>query len=313
MQQQSGLNMAIFRSVTFYLGMAGIAAAALLIAKLTVPPPVAVHLLPPINPFEHTIAASAIIEAVDKNIEIGTPVSGLIKEMHVQVGEKVEEGQILFRIDDRDLHASLLVQRANAAVARANHLRVVDQLSRLESIEDPRAISQEELNTKRSDAAVGLAQVEAAEAQITHTILMLDRLCILAPSSGTILQSNIRKGEFVQSGGAAAMILGNLLRLHVRADIDEESASHVVPHAKASAFPKNSSSIEIPLRFERIEPYVIPKRSLTGKSDEKVDTRVLQVIYSFDSPISFPLYVGQQVDVFIERPVTKKDADAVSL
>jgi len=57
---------------------------------------------------------------------------------------------------------------------------------------------------------------------------------------------------------------------------------------------------QIPLTFVRIEPYVVPKKSLTGDNAERVDTRVLQVIYRFDRP-SFPVYAGQQVDVFIER------------
>jgi HlyD family secretion protein len=55
------------------------------------------------------------------------------------------------------------------------------------------------------------------------------------------------------------------------------------------------------LQFERFEPYVIPKISLTGQSTECTDTRVLQGIYSFD-PAELPVYVGQQVDVFIEAP-----------
>lgn len=54
------------------------------------------------------------------------------------------------------------------------------------------------------------------------------------------------------------------------------------------------------MKFERIEPYVISKVSLTGASTERVDTRVLQVIYSLRRPANPPIYVGQQVDVFIE-------------
>jgi hypothetical protein len=46
----------------------------------------------------------------------------------------------------------------------------------------------------------------------------------------------------------------------------------------------------------------VPKVSLTGSSTERVDTRVLQVIYSLTRPSDPPLYVGQQVDVFIEAP-----------
>jgi HlyD family secretion protein len=45
----------------------------------------------------------------------------------------------------------------------------------------------------------------------------------------------------------------------------------------------------------------VPKVSLTGQSTERTDTRVLQAIYSFD-PAALPVYVGQQMDVFIEAP-----------
>jgi HlyD family secretion protein len=293
--------MTIFRSLTFYLALVGITLAIILIKKLTIPEPQAAHFDPAINPFERTIAASGIIEAIDKNIEIGVPQSCIVKEVYIKVGDPVQTGQLLFRLDDRDLLAQLLVQKAQVAVSAANLMRLKDQLRRLESVEDRRAISQEELTTRRADVIIAKAQLEAAEAQVTHTILMLERLSICAPQNGIILQNNIRKGEFVEAGRTSAMILGNLERLQVRAEVDEQNASYILPHAAASAFPKNNSSLEIPLRFERIEPYVIPKQSLTGTSNERVDTRVLQVIYSFDHPLSFPLYVGQQVDIFIEN------------
>jgi hypothetical protein len=50
----------------------------------------------------------------------------------------------------------------------------------------------------------------------------------------------------------------------------------------------------------RVEPYVIPKQSLTGDNSERVDTRVLQVIYALPEKMASPLYVGQQMDVYIE-------------
>jgi hypothetical protein len=52
------------------------------------------------------------------------------------------------------------------------------------------------------------------------------------------------------------------------------------------------------LRFVRVEPYVIPKRNLTGDSTERVDTRVLQVIFSLDPGAR--VYAGQQLDVFVD-------------
>src|SRR5206468_780282 len=73
------------------------------------------------------------------------------------------------------------------------------------------------------------------------------------------------------------------------------------PESRAKAFLRGNRDLSTDLKFVRVEPYVVPKRSLTGESTERVDTRVLQAIYSF-KPESLPVYVGQQMDVFIEAP-----------
>jgi hypothetical protein len=102
--------------------------------------------------------------------------------------------------------------------------------------------------------------------------------------------------------------LGDTETLQVRADIDEVNAPLVMPGSPAVAYLKGFTDKAIPLTFDRIEPYIVPKRSLTGDNRERVDTRVLQVIYRFEKP-SFSVYVGQQVDVYIERssnPVESK-------
>ena len=89
--------------------------------------------------------------------------------------------------------------------------------------------------------------------------------------------------------------------LHVRADVDEQNAMDVVSGLDATFSLKSDSSRKFKVQFVRIKPYVIPKVSLTGASTERVDTRVLQVIYKLDKPKDQNLYVGQQVDVFIAR------------
>jgi HlyD family secretion protein len=68
---------------------------------------------------------------------------------------------------------------------------------------------------------------------------------------------------------------------------------------------RGNPSQQTTLEFVRSEPYVVPKRSLTGGSTERVDTRVLQVIYRF-KPDGFPIHVGQQMDVFIEASPNSK-------
>jgi HlyD family secretion protein len=97
------------------------------------------------------------------------------------------------------------------------------------------------------------------------------------------------------------VLFGDDTRLHVRVDLDENDAWRVQPGAAAFAFVRSNPDLKTPLQFERIEPYVVAKLSLTGASTERTDVRVLQVIYSFD-PAALPVYVGQQMDVVIQAP-----------
>src|SRR5262249_22487285 len=121
---------------------------------------------------------------------------------------------------------------------------------------------------------------------------------------GRILQANIRLGEYAQSGPLPKplMVFGSVSVLNVRTDVDEHEAWRGPADAAAHATGRGSRGTPIPPRFVRFEPYVVPKKSLTGDSTERVDTRVLQVIYQVDGD-KVPLYVGQQLDVFIEGPV----------
>jgi hypothetical protein len=95
------------------------------------------------------------------------------------------------------------------------------------------------------------------------------------------------------------MLLGGGNRMNLRIDVDEYDAWRVKPGASAVAYVRGHPDMEIVLRYEYTEPYVVPKTSLTGHSTERTDTRVLQVVYSF-AQTGFPLYIGQQLDAFIE-------------
>jgi hypothetical protein len=103
------------------------------------------------------------------------------------------------------------------------------------------------------------------------------------------------------------MIFGAGKGLHVRADIDESEAWRVRAGTPAVASLRGNSRIRLPLDFVRFEPYVIPKKSLTGDVSERVDTRVLQVIYRF-TDAKPEVFDGQQLDVFIETTLDRKGA-----
>jgi multidrug efflux pump subunit AcrA (membrane-fusion protein) len=151
------------------------------------------------------------------------------------------------------------------------------------------------------DKKIAQAAVDQADAQVKQTQTELDRCLVRAPVDGVVLQVNVRPGEYVGTPpGQALMVLGAIdKKVHVRVDIDEHDIPRFKKGAPAKASLRGSPHVSYPLEFVRVEPYVIPKKSLTGDNTERVDTRVLQVIYALDTT-DRPIFVGQQMDVFID-------------
>ena len=146
------------------------------------------------------------------------------------------------------------------------------------------------------------ADLDSEMATANQQHVALGMLTVRAPADGKILQVNNREGEYLSNAQATSPVLfGNTGSLLIRVDVDEINASHFEPGSTATAALKGDSSRRFPLQFVRVIPYMVPKESLTGSNSERVDVRVLQVEYRFDPP-PFPVYVGQQVDVFIDTP-----------
>ncbi len=224
--------------------------------------------------------------------------------------------------------------RARVKEAEANLEDLRMQLGNAERVTVGSAISLEELNRRRyavqagearvaqakynlelleagawkPDLALARAEIARAEADVSAASVEIDRLTIRAPVEGSILQVNIRPGEYAQGGilPQPLILMGDLKRLHVRVDIDENDAWRFRSDSSAFAFVRGNPQLKTALTFEYVEPYVVPKRSLTGDSNERVDTRVMQVLYSFNQE-ELRVFPGQLMDVYIEdradRPV----------
>jgi multidrug efflux pump subunit AcrA (membrane-fusion protein) len=303
-------------SILPLLSAAGFLFATYVVVSGSQPTPVAEAVAEPASaPFNTFIAGSGIIEAKSQNIAIGTPLSRIVAKVAGKVGDKIKADMPLFYLDDRDTLAELAIKRADLAKAKADagvalaslaDAKALNELA--QAITDSRAISGEELIKRRNALAVARAKLDSAlayvrqgEAGLANTQSTLDRLVVRAPIDGEVLQVNIRPGEFAQAGGltTALLVLGDLEQLHVRVDIDESDVWRFDKNGKAVAFLRGNRDFKAELKLAYIEPYVVPKKSLTGDSTERVDTRVLQALYSFERQL-LPVYVGQQMDVFIE-------------
>ncbi len=288
-------------------------------------PPVA----PPSSNFRTRVAAVGLIEASSENISIGSHLPGIVAEVLVKVGDTVEAGAPLFRLDTRHLEARLAeakgqllsreasVRTAEAQVTTAQAAQSEARLNfrNAEAMKDGRGLSTEERTRRRTaldsananviaaQAAVAAAQADVSAAAATVEVVSTDlaRSTVTAPIPATVLQVKLLPGEAVTTGPSNQpyLLLGNLSPLHIRVDVDEHEAWRVEPAKAAEAQVRGNTALRAKLRFVRFEPYVIPKASLTGAATERVDTRVLQIIYELKAP-DLRLFPGQQMDVFIE-------------
>ncbi len=190
---------------------------------------------------------------------------------------------------DRDRYAYSIAKAANA--------RAVAELTKLKAGSWDREI------------AVAEAEVASAKATVEGARVNMERHTVNALVTGQVLQVSVRPGQYAgQLNNNVLLVLGDTGTLHVRADIDEQDLDRFVKGAKAFAYLRGRSEPVFELTPYRVEPYVIPKRNLTGENSERIDTRVLQVIYALPNSVKRgELYVGQQMDVFIEAKPFETD------
>jgi HlyD family secretion protein len=156
----------------------------------------------------------------------------------------------------------------------------------------------------RAQLGVAQAQVRQTQAQLTQARVELDRRTVRAPSAMQVLQVLTRAGEYAGTAGndIVLMKLGVTQPLHVRIDVDENEIERVALGGPAIISPKGDAKKQVRATFVRAEPLIVPKRSLTNSATERVDVRVLQLIYALPTGENL-FFVGQQVDGFAPAKV----------
>lgn len=247
------------------------------------------------------VSAQATLEKLNNvRAEEQPPLRAKVSEMTANLDDQNKQLVRLQRLGVAASEDELTRREAGVAMAKA-------QLEKAKA-----DLALQEAGAWKYDRLVAQSAVKQAQAQLDQTSTELTRLSVKAPrfkwdlpslASDTtefkVLQVNVRPGEFVATvSGQPLIVLGYIGKLHVRVDIDENDIGRFRANLPGFAQPRGNPHVKIPITFVRVEPYVIPKRSLTGSNTERVDTRVLQVIYRIDSADQ-PLYVGQQMEVFL--------------
>ena len=276
------------------------------------PPP---EFTPASNPYTNGIYAEGIIESYQKtgeNINIYPEVVGPITQILVHEGEVVKKGTPLILIDDAIQRATVEQQKSQIALAGANLKSSQDQLDKQKkSFElDPRSVSKNDLDNAENAVNVAKANIEVARKQYELAQTLLGKYTLRAPADGTVMSINVAVGSYVSAQGSydnytqgfdPALVMGSSQGyIGVRCYIDEILISRLPEASQMQAkMLIRGTNISVPLEYVRVQPYVSPKIELSNQKTERVDVRVLPVIFRFKMPKGINIYPGQMVDIYI--------------
>ena len=233
---------------------------------------------------------------------------------------------------------NLDVAESQVESAQANLKTAEDQLAKQQSAYqmDAKSISRDALDSAINAAAVAKANLAVAQKQYDLTkagawsydianqerqqnalqksymasSALLAKYTLRAAKDGVVLSINPTPGSFVSPQGSydsytqgmlPVLVLGSpQASLNVRCYVDEILVHRLPPSDKMKAqLSIRGSSTKLPLDYVRMQPLVSPKIELSNQRTERVDVRVLPVIFRIEKPQSANLYPGELVDVFI--------------
>lgn len=233
---------------------------------------------------------------------------------------------------------TLEVAKAQVDAARATLKTVQDQLDKQQTAfqMNARSISKDALDSAVNSVAVAKANLGVATRQYEltkagawsydirnqerqYTALrksylassaLLSKYTLRTPKDGTVLSINPTVGSFISSQGAydtytqgmlPVMVLGGpQAALNVRCYVDEILLPRLpTPSRMKAEMSVRGANIKIPLDYVRTQPFVSPKIELSNQRTERVDVRVLPVIFRIQKTANTSLFPGQLVDVYI--------------
>ena len=170
----------------------------------------------------------------ETNAAVGFQAAGRISERLVRRGERVEEGQSLARLDERDLTARVDSARAALEQARADARLAEQELERIRKLFEQQVASRQALDQAESRAQATRSRVASAEAQLTEAKNALDYASLTAPFDGVVTGLNADVGDVVAAGQPVIRLAadeGRLVEVAVperrRADLAEQGQARL--------------------------------------------------------------------------------------
>ena len=215
--------------------------------------------------------------------------------------DTLDKQEVAYEADPRSVSKDALDNAVNAtALAKANL-----------------SVAQRQYDLTKAGAWIYDIQTQERQYHALHNSYLSSRALLAkytlrAPQDASVMSITAAMGGFVSPQGAydnytqgtdPVLVLGSTEpRLDVRCYVDEILVARIPLASKVRAqMTIRGTDVKVPLEFVRVQPYVTPKIQLSNERTERVDVRVLPVIFRIEKPKNVNLYPGELVDVYISE------------
>lgn len=187
---------------------------------------------------QSTAQSSAVLTAsgyvvAQRQASVSSKGTGVMVYLGVVEGDKVKKGQIIARLDDRDIQAQLDEAKSGLQLYQAQLNEVQNSYNREKELFSRGLSSQQNLDQAETTYNMLLANIEIAKARIQEAEVSLENMIIRAPFDGTVLTKNAEVGEIVAPFGAsttsraAVVTIADMNSLMIEADVSESNIDRI--------------------------------------------------------------------------------------
>jgi RND family efflux transporter MFP subunit len=167
-------------------------------------------------------------------MQVASKVPARVLEIAVRAGDAVKKGQVLVRLDERELQSRLGQARSMLAATQAEAARAGTDAQRMRNLFEREAATQQSLEAAQAAAKSSEARVREAQATVAAAASVLTETVLRAPFDGTVVRRDREPGDMAMPG-ASVLTLQSGQKLRVEAAIPERCAGHLVLGSRLKA------------------------------------------------------------------------------
>ena len=214
-----------------------------------------------------SVEATGTIEPI-RIIEVKSQAGGEVLQLPVELGDNVDQGTLLVRIDPRDVNNAFAQAEADLDVAEAQNEVAELQLQRIRALHDSDIVTAEELENATLSAANARASLVRAQTNLELAEDKLDDVTLRAPITGTIVERMVEQGQVVTgtrdlTGGTVLMRMADLNEVQVRMLVDETDIGRLEPGLPADITVEAYASRTFRGTVLKIEPQAVVEQNVT--------------------------------------------------